>query len=350
MSSSPAKRKVAGEAVEGTKKAKENVNKDICAFLNELADFEKNVSRHMHKHNAYRKASRAVAVYPKRITSGKEAKKLEGVGEKIAKKIDEFLATGKLEKLEKIHANPHHKAIQLFASIVGFGPVAAQRYVAEGITTIEELVKQDTLTATQRIGVQHFEDFAKRIPRAEVDQLKAKAFELMEQVDPKLKGQVCGSYRRGAASSGDIDILVTHPEFTAACKAPKGAIKDKRFKTMLQRVVDHMQAAGFVTASLSCGETKFMGVCSLTPDGIARRIDIRFWPHDQYPLALLYFTGSDELNKEMRRKAIEMSFRLNEYSLVPLGEGGVEGEPFPISSEQDVFTYLDMQYLEPSRR
>eukprot|EP00049_Salpingoeca_infusionum_P009347 m.155275 g.155275 ORF g.155275 m.155275 type:complete len:223 (+) comp14309_c0_seq2:218-886(+) len=174
MSSSPAKRKVAGEAVEGTKKAKENVNKDICAFLNELADFEKNVSRHMHKHNAYRKASRAVAVYPKRITSGKEAKKLEGVGEKIAKKIDEFLATGKLEKLEKIHANPHHKAIQLFASIVGFGPVAAQRYVAEGITTIEELVKQDTLTATQRIGVQHFEDFAKRIPRAEVDQLKAK--------------------------------------------------------------------------------------------------------------------------------------------------------------------------------
>lgn len=32
-----------------------NVNKDLCDALIELADFEKNVSRHMHKYNAYRK-------------------------------------------------------------------------------------------------------------------------------------------------------------------------------------------------------------------------------------------------------------------------------------------------------
>ena len=36
-----------------------NVNKEVCDFLLELADFEKNVSRHVHKYNAYRKVRRS---------------------------------------------------------------------------------------------------------------------------------------------------------------------------------------------------------------------------------------------------------------------------------------------------
>ncbi len=60
-----------------------------------------------------------------------------------------------------------------------------------------------------------------------------------------------------------------------------------------------------------------MGVCRLKQQDGARfrRIDMRLWPKDQYPLALFYFTGSDEFAKEIRRRAIEKKFRLNEYSL-----------------------------------
>jgi len=36
---------------------------------------------------------------------------------------------------------------------------------------------------------------------------------LIRQVDPKLTAEVCGSYRRGAATSGDMDVLMTHPEY-----------------------------------------------------------------------------------------------------------------------------------------
>mgnify|MGYP001460868722 CR=1 FL=1 len=32
-----------------------NPNQDFCDFLFELANFEKNVNRNVHKHNAYRK-------------------------------------------------------------------------------------------------------------------------------------------------------------------------------------------------------------------------------------------------------------------------------------------------------
>ena len=37
-----------------------------------------------------------------RISSGEEARKLDGIGDKISKKIDEFIQTGKLNKLEKV--------------------------------------------------------------------------------------------------------------------------------------------------------------------------------------------------------------------------------------------------------
>ena len=33
-----------------------------------------------------------------RISSGDEARKLDGIGDKISKKIDEFISTGKLDK------------------------------------------------------------------------------------------------------------------------------------------------------------------------------------------------------------------------------------------------------------
>jgi DNA polymerase/3'-5' exonuclease PolX len=39
---------------------------------------------------------------PERIKNGEEAKKLRGIGIKIAKKLDEFLQTGKLQKLEDV--------------------------------------------------------------------------------------------------------------------------------------------------------------------------------------------------------------------------------------------------------
>lgn len=68
-----------------------------------MADYEKNVNRDIHRYNAYRKAANAVSQHPEKITSGAEAKKLKGVGVKISEKIDEFLTTGKLQKLENVN-------------------------------------------------------------------------------------------------------------------------------------------------------------------------------------------------------------------------------------------------------
>lgn len=67
-----------------------------------MANYERNVNNNIYKYNAYRKASSTLNSLPYRVTSGDAAKKLPGIGDKIAKKIDEFLSTGKLQKLEDV--------------------------------------------------------------------------------------------------------------------------------------------------------------------------------------------------------------------------------------------------------
>lgn len=51
-------------------------------------------------------------------------------------------------------------------------------------------------------------------------------------------------------------------------------------------------------------------------------ISQRLIPKDQYYCGVLYFTGSDIFNKNMRTHALEKGFTLNEYTIRPLGVTG----------------------------
>ena len=65
----------------------------------------------------------------------------------------------------------------------------------------------------------------------------------------------------------------------------------------------------------------------------------------------LYFTGSDEHNKLMRSKAIELGYRLNEYGLFKVDADGVVAErPEKADCEEDIYRLLGMAYLEPTAR
>jgi DNA polymerase beta len=52
----------------------------------------------------------------------------------------------------------------------------------------------------------------------------------------------------------------------------------------------------------------------------------------------------------MRQKALDCGFTLNEYCIRPVGSTGIPGEPLVVTSEQDVFDYIGMEYKEPSER
>eukprot|EP00667_Euglena_gracilis_P031844 EG_transcript_47178 len=120
-----------------SKKAKVNHNAQLCGILEELGEIERNKGD-LIRWKAYRNACQALASTEHPVKSGGEARKLPGVGQKIAQKIDEILSTGKLQKLEKAKEDPIVAATALFVQVIGIGPSFASKLVREyGCRTLE---------------------------------------------------------------------------------------------------------------------------------------------------------------------------------------------------------------------
>ena len=98
-------------------------------------------------------------------------------------------------------------------------------------------------------------------------------------------------------------------------------------------------------ATLAQGPTKFMGIVRLSDNYYGHRIDIRLVPAENYPFALLYFTGSQKFNILMRNVAISMGLKLNEYTL-----SDSKGKNYKANSEEDIFKILNLKYVAPKDR
>src|SRR5210317_1698406 len=81
-------------------------NSELADVLDSLAYYEKDE----HKSAAYDNAAQIIDKLPFKVTSGKELakglKKVKGIGKSIANVIDEFLSTGKVQKLERLEKGP----------------------------------------------------------------------------------------------------------------------------------------------------------------------------------------------------------------------------------------------------
>uniref|UniRef100_A0A8C7RR31 DNA polymerase n=1 Tax=Oncorhynchus mykiss TaxID=8022 RepID=A0A8C7RR31_ONCMY len=259
--------------------------------LPELANYERNVNRAIQKYNAYRKAASVISKYPQKIKIGEEAKKLERVGKEFTKKIDEFLQTGTLKKLETIRNDDTSSSINFLTRVTGIGPAPDRKFFDEGVKTLEGL---------------YFEEFEKRIPRVEM--MVTFILQELELLDAEYIRTICGSYRRSVESSGDIEILLTHPNYTSM---------DEKQPKLLHAVVEHFESIVFITDTLSKKDTKFMGVCQLQQNDeeeyLHRHIDIRLIPKGLYYCGVLYFTVSDIFNKNIRTPPLEKGFTLNDH-------------------------------------
>src|SRR5210317_978021 len=81
-------------------------NSELADVLDSLAYYEKDE----HKSAAYDHAAHIIDQLPFKVTSGKELakgpKKVKGIGKSISNIIDEFLSTGKVQKLERLEKGP----------------------------------------------------------------------------------------------------------------------------------------------------------------------------------------------------------------------------------------------------
>ncbi len=293
------------------------------------------------KSRALNNALREIKNHTEEITSGDYAiKNIKGIGKGIAKRIDEILKTGTLTELKANNSNI--SSIDELLTVTGIGPTRAKQLVKEGITNVQDLIQQVNdgkikVTHHIKLGLQYYVDLKHRIPREEISNMKKVLQKQIKSIDSNLIFEICGSYRRGVKTSGDIDLLVSNPKYVNNISKQK----------YLQKIVKKLKETGFIIDSLtSDGAKKYMGICKIESSPYGRRIDIRCVDYSAYYTGLLYFTGSKNFNIIIRNKALELGYSLNEYSLT----NKEDEKKIILKSEKELFDILHIDYVKPTDR
>ncbi|KAI0851465.1 hypothetical protein F5Y00DRAFT_229789 [Daldinia vernicosa] len=313
---------------------------------------------------AYRLAITTLRTQSKKICTAEEARALPNIG-RIADKIEEIVTTNRLRQLEHALDDPQRKIIGLFLQIYGVGQIQAHKWVAQGFRTLDDLKRKADLNTNQKIGLEHFDDLNTRIPRREVKALADCVKDTAAAIDRNVELIIGGSYRRGADSSGDIDLIVTK----------KGTSSTSQLAPFLDQLVDTLTREGFLTVALAAhhgnaddtnGGSKWHGCCVLPESAfpgpkseyrpIWRRIDILLVPQTELGAALIYFTGNDIFNRSIRLLAQKKGMRLNQRGLfgnVLRGQGNIktnEGTLLEGRDEKRIFEILGVRWREPHER
>lgn len=306
-----------------------NHNKELADLLSLIGHYYSlsSDSKDKYKASAFYTASNNIANHPIAILSGKQARlEVKRVGDSTAQIIDEYFQTGHVSRLTELETKfqIQKPVIDLFLSIYGIGPVTAFKFYNQGYRTLQDLWYRAQLTDSQKIGLQWNEHIKLPIPRYEMDIINEHIGSILNPYG--IKWEITGSYRRQEPTSNDIDILVQgQPDLNLL-----GVI------TVLRPIL---------TADLALGDTKYMGILRLSDQYNGHRIDIRIVPPENWPFALMYFTGSQRFNILMRSKAIQLNYKLNEYGLYDS-----RGRSLPASTEEDIFNLLHVSYLPPISR
>ncbi len=269
----------------------------------------------------------------------------------ILQKIDTILKTG---EVDNISIDLEAVAVENLTKVPGIGPAkASELYRDEEITTITELkevysINKKVINDKQAIGLEHYDDLQKRIPRSEMDNwgeiLKDTFDQTLKELNETGKLVITGSYRREKNDSGDIDALIT-------TNIHNKDLMNTFYTNLIKKNIISVENV------ISKGPIKMMAVATI--DEIYRHLDIFYYTADVYPFALLFTTGSKEFNVSMRNHALKLGYSLNERNLTKGSTTGrlvskdeymlKIGKDYP-ETEHDIFKFLDYKFIDPADR
>ena len=286
----------------------------------------------------YKKALKKIRELAQEITDIQHAKSLDKFTPGEITHIEKFIVDASLDTNETKDDTTNQ--LELLQTVTGIGPKKAKVLYDAGFTLDKLLdgAAQDQLTHHQKMGIKYYHDLNERIPRDEITKMRS----YMERyLKDGFKLMICGSYRREVPDSGDMDVLVYHPE-----------LDDITDSSYFVEFIGYLEDCGFLVDSLTpnVNRTKYMGMCQLSKRHRVRRIDIRFIPYCSLASAMLYFTGSGEFNKNMRTYAIRKGFKLNEYGIYKTNVDTPSEVSVPVNTEHDIFKVLGLEYIEPKNR
>ncbi|MEM0448705.1 MAG: DNA polymerase/3'-5' exonuclease PolX [Methanomassiliicoccales archaeon] len=310
-------------------------NSEVAAVLYEVADLLE-LKGVPFKPNAYRRAARSVETLKQELMEYRKSHNLRdipGVGEAIAKKIEELLDTGKLRYLEELREELPPGLLQIMR-VPDIGPKTAMTLYRElRISSLEELkqaAESHRIRELKGFGPKSEERILQGLllmRRRSGRMLLGYAYPMAERIREHITStagtrlvSLGGSLRRMKETIGDIDLL-------AATDQP-------------DKVMDAFASFPEVEEVVERGPTK--SVVRLK-DGT--QVDLRVVKEREFGAALQYFTGSKEHNVALRSLAIDKGMKLNEYGLFSKG-----GELVASEREEDIYRALGLEIMAPELR
>src|SRR6059036_3313099 len=320
---------------------------EIAGVLEQIATLLELKNENPFKIRAYTNAARAIETFGGNIANFQDEEalaKIPGIGKSIALKIKELASTGSLKYFEELSAEFPVGIMELF-SLPGLGAKKIKAlYDRLGINSIEQLQKacEDGRVAElpgfgQTTQQKLCESIAKRAAHAgsfQFGQVAAEAERLRSDLtahDAALQVDIAGSYRRRKEIVHDLDFLV-------ATKKPEA---------IMAFFVSHP----LVESIIAQGPTK-----SSVRLRSGVQCDLRVVSVAEYPFALAYFTGNKEHNIELRSRALQRGWTLNEYRLAPLPADpkarkrrAIKKIP-KVRDEAELYRALDLDFIPPELR
>lgn len=311
------------------------INKKVSEIFFEIADLleMKNVDW---KPAAYRKAARVIErlekpleeIYKKEGLKGLD--NIEGVGEGISKKIEEYIKTKNIKEYENLKKSTPKEVNQLM-NIPGIGPKKAKILTEKlKIKSIKDLIKAAKEHKISKLpefkekseenilkSISFIREKKKRLPYNVVMPI---AMQIKDSLKKGVKNiEICGSLRRKKDTIKDIDILIasTKPELVI-----NKFVNLKEVKKVLGK--------GTTRASVILNNKI--------------RVDIRVVNPDEWGSALQYLTGSKDHSINLRKLAIEKGLKLSEYGVFR-GNKRIASK-----TEQAVYNALGLRLIPPEER
>jgi DNA polymerase/3'-5' exonuclease PolX len=310
------------------------MNNLIIFYLKKLENQAKEHGE-VYRERAFKKARNKILRLDFEIKDIDQLKGMSGLGKGILGRIEEILENKSLSEIDDEVADEKTSILNEFMKINGVGIITAERWYEMGCRTVKDILKKIKLTHGQEIGIKYLDELNQKIPRKNIDHintiLKSTAKEISKKFKVNLQCEIAGSYRRQLDESGDIDCLISETD---------NKLTDK----LINELIKNLKEKGLITDDLGKGESKYSAIC-IDKEGIHRRIDFEFVKnYSSYPFDLLYFTGGQQFNLEMRTLAKENGMLLNQKGLYK------NNKLIPAKDEKEIFKHIGMKYLSPKER
>jgi len=318
-------------------------NQDVAAALDEIGVLLQLQGENDFRTRAYANAARTMEQLGQdvnRLVAEKKLGTIRGFGDAMVSKITILVTTGKLPYLEELRASIAPGLLELL-KINGVGPKKVKAlHDALGVDSIDKLkaaiasgavagLKGFGAKSAAKIldGISFLGIAGKRVRLASAEPLGLALLAELKKLSGVIRAELCGSLRRKRETVKDIDIVVSSTDAGPIMAA---------FVTLPQvlQVIGH-------------GETKSSIVASYArPDRepIVLNADLRVVTDEQFPVAVLHFTGSKDHNIRLRQRAIDRGLSLNEYALTN------DGVPIPMKTEAEIYDELDLAFIPPECR